>query len=65
MDNSDETQEGIEVPKVLADLFEAVIGAVFVDCGQDEEKTWHVVFPLLQATLGERDCIWFRFKFKR
>ncbi|XP_032232624.2 endoribonuclease Dicer [Nematostella vectensis] len=39
--------EAIEVPKVLGDLFEALLGALYVDCGRDEELAWSVIYPLL------------------
>lgn len=52
LDDSDENSEGIEVPKVLADLFESVIAAVFLDCGMNVETTWLVVYNLLKPTFG-------------
>lgn len=52
-DESDENSEGIEVPKVMADIFESVIAAVFLDSGMDVEKTWLVVYKLLKPTLGK------------
>ena len=32
----------VEVPKVLGDVFEAIIGAVFLDCGHDLPTVWRV-----------------------
>ena len=34
--------EMVEVPKVLGDVFESLIGAVFLDTGHDLEKVWAV-----------------------
>lgn len=39
--------EHVEVPKVLGDLFEALIGAVFLDTNMDLNKTWDVVQKLM------------------
>jgi len=43
----------VEVPKVLGDLFEAVAGAMYVDCGQDLDRVWQVYLPILKPTIGE------------
>ncbi|KAK3750725.1 hypothetical protein QZH41_017278, partial [Actinostola sp. cb2023] len=52
-DDNDENNDSIEVPKVLADIFESVIGAVFIDSGMDVERTWLVVYHLLKSTFGK------------
>ena len=36
------TLEEVEVPKILGDVFEALIGAVFVDSGHDLAAVWNV-----------------------
>ena len=36
------TEELNAPPKVLADLVESIVGAVFIDCGQDMATTWQV-----------------------
>ncbi|XP_065351685.1 endoribonuclease Dicer-like [Cloeon dipterum] len=38
----------IEVPKLLGDIFESLIGAVFLDCGKDLVATWNVVYSLMK-----------------
>lgn len=43
----------VEVPKVLGDLFEAVAGAVYVDCGEDVAKVWEIYLPILKPSIGE------------
>lgn len=52
-DDSDENNDGIEVPKILADIFESVVAAVFVDTGMDVERTWLIVYKLLKTTFGK------------
>ena len=52
-DVNDEDSVNIEVPKALGDLFEAVVGAVYVDSGMDLEKVWHVFFPFLKPSIGK------------
>ncbi|KAI9366884.1 hypothetical protein DFJ73DRAFT_891325, partial [Zopfochytrium polystomum] len=47
---TDTTHEG---PKVLGDLFEAVVGAVFIDSGRSITSTWQIFGPLLQGFLDE------------
>lgn len=39
--------EAIDVPKTLGDVIEALIGAVFLDNGNDLKRTWQVVWHLL------------------
>ena len=42
----------VEVPKVLGDLFEAVAGAIYVDCAQDLDRVWQVYLPILKPSIG-------------
>ena len=39
-------------PKFLGDLLEALIGAVFYDCGLDLERSWGVRGPLFLELLN-------------
>ena len=43
----------IEVPKPLADVFEAVVGAVYIDSNCNLSTTWEVVKPMLAHLIGE------------
>ena len=43
---------GVEVPKPLGDVFEAVAGAIYVDCAQDLDRVWQVYLPILQPSIG-------------
>ena len=40
------------VPKALADVLEALVGAVFVDSGLDLKKTWEIFEPLLRPAIA-------------
>jgi len=42
----------VEVPKVLADVFEALAGAIYIDSGYSLDKTWAVFYRLMQNELG-------------
>eukprot|EP00116_Pleurobrachia_bachei_P000526 sb/3460788/ len=35
----------VQAPKLLGDLVEAVIGAIYLDCGEDMEVVWRVIWP--------------------
>lgn len=52
---SEDSDDGVEVevPKVLGDLFEAVAGALYLDCRQDLETVWRVYLPILKPSIGE------------
>ncbi len=53
----EEKNQGREKPAVLADAFEALLGAVFLDKGFEEvfKILNKVVFPNIKATLNEDD----------
>jgi ribonuclease-3 len=51
-----EVTGGRELPSVLADAFEAVIGAVFLDQGLDDARDF-VVDKLQLDTIDTRDCL--------
>lgn len=46
------TIDEVDVPKVLADLFESLVGAIFLDCGYSFDQVWRVVFPLIKVEFG-------------
>lgn len=48
-----EDSEQVEVPKALGDLFEAVAGAIYLDCGADLERVWEIYLPILKPSIGE------------
>jgi dsRNA-specific ribonuclease len=43
----------IDVPKVLGDIFESLIGAIFLDSGKDFAKTWQIVYQLMKREIGK------------
>ncbi|XP_063695845.1 endoribonuclease Dcr-2 [Culicoides brevitarsis] len=43
----------IDVPKVLGDVFESLIGAIFFDSGSNLEVTWKVIYKLMQQEICE------------
>lgn len=45
--------EYIDVPKALGDVVEALIGAVFLDSGNDVAQTWGVVYRLMHAEIAQ------------
>jgi len=56
--NEEETpvMEYIEVPKVLGDLVESLMGAIYLDSGLDMNAVWrsfNVLFPNMDAVIKE------------
>lgn len=45
--------EYVEVPKTLGDVFEALIGGIFLDSGNDLEATWQVIYKLMRNELDK------------
>lgn len=43
----------MDVPKCLGDLFESIVGAVFLDSGLSLSKTWDVIYELMKGELCE------------
>lgn len=43
----------VDVPKCLGDLFESIVGAVFLDSGLSLKKTWDVIYELIKGELHE------------
>lgn len=42
-----------ETPKLFADTFESVAGAIYLDSGCSLEAVWKVYFPILKPYLGK------------
>ena len=54
--NTDEdtiSAEAIDVPKVLGDIFESIVGGIFLDSGLSLKKTWSVIYNLLQTEIRD------------
>jgi len=45
--------EAVTVPKALADIFEALAGAIFFDSGRDLNAVWNVFYPLMHDVIGK------------
>ncbi|XP_053683457.1 endoribonuclease Dicer-like [Sabethes cyaneus] len=46
-ETSDKIGEFVDVPKALGDVFESLVGAIFLDSGNDLEITWKVIYGLM------------------
>jgi len=40
--------ESVTVPKVLGDIFESLIGAIYVDSGCSLDETWRIAYRLME-----------------
>ncbi|XP_025190355.1 endoribonuclease Dicer-like [Melanaphis sacchari] len=45
--------ESIDVPKALGDLFEALIGAIYLDCNRDLNFVWTICYRFLENEIKE------------
>ncbi|XP_050430735.1 endoribonuclease dcr-1 isoform X3 [Adelges cooleyi] len=45
--------EAIDVPKVLGDLFESLIAAIYLDCGRDLNFVWQFCYQLMEQEIIE------------
>lgn len=45
--------ETVDVPKALGDIFEALIGAIYLDSGKDLNVTWKILYNLMRNEIGE------------
>lgn len=43
----------VDVPKALGDLFESIVGAIFLDSGLDLVVTWNVIYRLMSRELNQ------------
>lgn len=50
--DEDEDNELLDPPKCLSDVFEAIVGAVFVDSGMSLDTVWTTFEPILKPLLG-------------
>jgi endoribonuclease Dicer len=48
LETDDECGSEINVPKVLGDIFESIIGAVFLDTGLCLKQTWKIIYELMR-----------------
>ncbi|KYM95939.1 Endoribonuclease Dicer [Cyphomyrmex costatus] len=45
--------EYIDVPKVLGDIFESLIGAIYFDCGKNLVKVWEIIYSFMHKEIDE------------
>ncbi|XP_011632113.1 endoribonuclease Dicer isoform X1 [Pogonomyrmex barbatus] len=45
--------EYIDVPKVLGDLFESLIGAIYLDSGKNLTKTWEIIYSVMHKEIDK------------
>lgn len=43
--------ETVEVPKALGDVFEAIMGAIFIDSGKKFARVWQVIYRLMKSEI--------------
>lgn len=48
----DPIAEDINVPKVLGDIFESMVGAIFLDSDMSLDTVWRVFYPLIHGEIG-------------
>lgn len=46
----------IDVPKALADIFEALVGAIYIDNGFDLDSLWRIVYRMIKVEVGKYFC---------
>ncbi len=46
-----------DVPKCLADIFESVAGAIYLDSNCSLEAVWNVYYPFLHPYLGKQNKV--------
>lgn len=44
--------EHVEVPKVLGDIFESTIGAIYLDSNKDLTTVWNIIYSIMHKEIG-------------
>lgn len=52
-ESDDNMAEYIDVPKMLGDVFEAIIAAIFLDSHYNLKETWRVIYRLMQIEIQQ------------
>lgn len=52
-EESSAAAESVDIPKSLGDLFESIIGAIFLDSGLNFKKTWDVIYHLMKNEIHQ------------
>lgn len=45
--------ESVDVPKVLGDLFESLIAAIYLDCDRDLSFVWNICYRFLENEISK------------
>lgn len=45
--------ECVDVPKVLGDLFESLIAAIYLDCDRDLSFVWNICYRFLENEISK------------
>lgn len=45
--------EEVRVPKVLADVFEALAGAIFIDSGYNLKRLWKIYYNIMKTEISK------------
>lgn len=45
--------ESVDVPKVLGDLFESLIAAIYLDCNRDLNFVWSICYRFLENEISK------------
>ena len=56
-DDGDDEAKEFDPPKAVADIFESLVAAVFLDAKMDLDKVWQVFEPILRSTIGQCPCV--------
>lgn len=50
--------ESIDIPKVLGDLFESLIAAIYLDCNRNLNFVWKICYSLMENEISKlQKCI--------
>jgi len=47
------TEEYVDVPNVLGDIFKSLIGALYLDCGRELILVWKICYNFLHKEIGK------------
>ncbi|XP_075398675.1 endoribonuclease Dicer-like [Tenrec ecaudatus] len=51
LEEDQEKEEGIQVPKAMGDIFESLAGAIYMDSGMLLETVWKVYYPMMRPLI--------------
>lgn len=46
--------EYVDVPKALGDIFESLVGAIYLDTGKNLTKVWEIVYSVMHKEIGKK-----------